>query len=75
MKNQSKPNKMDIEVNDIDFDKICRVGEKVQTFLFRKIDDPIEIYLLLKILCYSIEDIFGFRIDSEDERKFRTMFS
>lgn len=51
MKNQSKHNQTDIEVTDIDFDKLCRVGKKV-IFLFRKIDDPIEIYLLLKILFF-----------------------
>jgi hypothetical protein len=75
MRNQSKPNKMDIDIAEIDFNKLFRVGGKVRAFLGKKIDAPIEIYLLLKILCYSIEDGFGFRIDAEDELKFRKMFS
>lgn len=75
MKNQSKHNQTDIEVTDIDFDKLCRVGKKVQIFLFRKIDDPIEIYLLLKILCFSIEETCGYRLDSDEEEKFKQMFS
>jgi hypothetical protein len=75
MKNQSKPNPTDIEVTDIDFDKLCRIGKKVQVFLFRKIDDPIEVYLLLKVLCFSIEECFGFSLDSDEEKKFKEMFS
>ncbi|MCW4030326.1 MAG: hypothetical protein NWE92_11855 [Candidatus Bathyarchaeota archaeon] len=75
MKNQSTPNQTDIEVTDIDFDKLCRIGKKVQVLLFRKIDDPIEIYLLLKILCFSIEESFGYRLDSDEEQKFKEMFS
>jgi hypothetical protein len=75
MKDQPKPNKMGINVSEIDFKRLFRVGEKVQTFLGRKIEDPIEAYLLLKMLCYSIEDSFGFRLDIEEEAKFREMFS
>jgi hypothetical protein len=75
MKNQPKPTKMGIEISEIDFNKLFRVGEKAQTFLGRKIDDPIEVYLLLKMLCFSIEDTFGFRLDAEEEAKFREMFS
>ena len=75
MKNQPKSNKIGIDVSEIDFKRLFRVGEKVQTFLGRKIDDPIEAYLLLKMLCYSIEDSCGFRLDTEEEAKFREMFS
>lgn len=74
MKNQPKPSNMGIDVNEIDFKRLFRVGEKVQTFLGRKIDDPIEAYLLLKMLCFSIEDTFGFRLGAEEEAKFREMF-
>lgn len=75
MKNQSTPNQTDIEVTDIDFDKLFRIGKKVQMFLFRKIDDPIEIYLLLKILCFSIEETCGYRLDLNKEKKFKQMLS
>lgn len=75
MKDQPKPNKMGIDVSEIDFKCLFSVAEKVQTFLGRKIDDPIEAYLLLKILCYSIEETFGFRLDTKEEAKFREIFS
>lgn len=75
MKDQPKPNKMGIDVSKIEFKRLFRVGEKVQTFLGRKIDDPIEAYILLKMLCYSIEDSFGFRLDTVEEAKFREMLS
>ncbi len=75
MKNQLKPNQMDFEVNDIDFNRLCQVAKKVQVFLFRKLDNPIEIYLLLKVLCFSIEDTFGFCLDIDEEQKFKQMFS
>lgn len=75
MKNQSTPNQTNIEVTDIDFDKLCRIGKKVQVFLFRKINDPIEIYLLLKILCFSIEETCGYRLDLNEEKKYKQMFS
>ncbi|NLD51234.1 MAG: hypothetical protein GX660_29205 [Clostridiaceae bacterium] len=75
MKTQPEPNHMDIEETDIDFDKLCRVGKKVQLFLFRKIDDPIGIYLLLKILCFSFEETCGYRLDPNEEQKIRQMFS
>jgi hypothetical protein len=68
-------NQMEIEFNQIDFDKLCRVGKKVQDFVFRKIDDPIEIYLLLKILCLSLEKNLGIKFDPNEEQKFKEMFS
>ncbi len=75
MKNQLKPNQIGIEVNDVDLNKICRVGKKVQVFLCRKIDDPFEIYLLLKILCYSLEEKMHFLLDPEDEQALRKIFA
>jgi hypothetical protein len=75
MNNQSKSNQTGIEVSDIDFDKLYRLGKKVQLFLLRKIDNPLEIYLLLKILSFSIEETCGFRLDSGEEQKFKQMFS
>ena len=61
------------DLNDVNFPKLYRIGEKINALLIRKIKDPLEAYLLLKMLCYSIEDSQGIKMTPEDEANFRKM--
>ena len=62
-----------INLDDLDFAKIQRVGTKVMSMLDKKISNPVEAYLLLKLLCFSIEDDEGFKLMPEDEERLRKL--
>lgn len=62
-----------LNLDDLDFDRLRRVGDKVMILLNKKIDRPVEAYLLLKLLAFSIEASEGFKLMPEDEEKLRSM--
>jgi hypothetical protein len=70
-----EPKRQPVNLDEMDFGKLQRVGQKVYELMARKIDDPIQCYLLLKMLCFSIEDSLNFRLDAGEEEKFRIMFN
>lgn len=74
MKDTNGSRRIGIDLNEIDFAKLGRVGEKVRSLMIRKINNPIGIYLLLKWLCFSVEENFEFRLEPEEEDRLRKMF-
>jgi hypothetical protein len=66
-------NRFAINLDDLDFDKLRRIGDKVMILLNKKIDRPVEAYLLLKLLAFSIEASEGFKLMPEDEERLRSM--
>jgi len=74
MKKKPDSSKVAVNLHLVDLDKICRVGDKVRILIRRKIKNPIEAYLVLKLLCMSFEDVVGFSLDFEEESKLRKMF-
>jgi len=64
-----------VDYEDIDFDKIFRVGQKVNELIERKIKKPFEIYLLLKFLMVNCEHSLGIKLSPEDEEKIKQMLT
>jgi hypothetical protein len=62
-----------IELYKTDFEKLGRVGNKVLNLLSRKIKNPADAYLLLKLLCFFFEDSIGFSLEPKEESKLRKM--
>ena len=73
MSSDNEPKRFAINLDDLDLAKFHRVGTKVMSILNKRVSSPVEAYLLLKILCYSIEDSEGFRLMLEDEEKLRRL--
>jgi hypothetical protein len=69
---KNEPKKITIDLAEFDLSKIFRVGDKVIDVLNKKIKNPIERYLVLKLLCIS-EEANGFVLSTEDEAKLREM--
>jgi hypothetical protein len=69
----NEPKRFAINLDDLDLAKFRRVGTKVMSILNNKMNNPVEAYLLLKILCYSIEDSEGFKLMPEDEERLRKL--
>lgn len=70
--------RVEFERKVIDFDKVyCeklgRVSTKVISLLGRKLKNPIDCYLLLKFICFSFEEDFGFHLEPQEESKLRKM--
>jgi hypothetical protein len=61
-------------ITNADFSKICRTAEKTMTLLQKKLSDPIDIYLLLKMLCQTFESA-GLNLDPETLRELKTITS
>jgi hypothetical protein len=62
-----------VNLDDLDFAKIKRVGDKVMQMLNKKLTNPVEAYFLLKLLCFSIEASEGFKLMPEDEERLREL--
>ena len=73
MASGNEPKRFAINLDDLDLAKFHRVGTKVMGILNKRVSSPVEAYLLLKILCYSIEDSEGFRLMPEDEERLRKL--
>ncbi len=73
MTKDSEQKQFAINLDDLDLAKFHRVGTKVMSILNKRVSNPVEAYLLLKLLCYSIEDSEGFKLMPEDEEKLRKM--
>jgi hypothetical protein len=69
----NEPKRFAINLDDLDLAKFHGVDTKVMSILNKRVSNPIEAYLLLKILCYSIEDSEGFRLIPEDEERLRKL--
>jgi hypothetical protein len=61
-------------ITNADFSKICRTAEKTMFLLQKKLSDPIDIYLLLKMLCQTFENA-GLNLDPETLRELKTITS
>ena len=72
-KREHGSNRIEIDLWEINFDKLIRVGVKVQDLLARKVKNPIHVYLLLKLLCLSFEEYVGFRLEPKEESVLRRM--
>ena len=73
MTSDYKPKRFAINLDDLDFAKIKRVGDKVMQMLNKKASNPVEAYFTLKLLCFSIEASEGFRSMPEDEERLREL--
>ena len=73
MTSDYEPKRFAVNLDNLDFAKIKRVGDKVMQMLNKKLSNPVEAYFLLKLLCFSIEASEGFKLMSEDEEKFREL--
>ena len=73
MKKERDCNKVEINLHDVDFAKIGRVGNKVLDLLARKIKNPLHGYLLLKSLCFVFEDSLGCHLEPEDKHELKKM--
>jgi hypothetical protein len=73
LKSGSEPKQFAINLNDLDLAKFHRVGTKVMSILNNRTSNPVEAYLILKLLCISIEDSHGFKLLSEDEETLRKL--
>ncbi len=71
--NESEREKVTIRMDEIDFPKIERVGSKVSMLLEKKLKDPFEAYLLLKLLCFTMEKAYGFQIEPEYEEELKKL--
>jgi predicted Ser/Thr protein kinase len=70
--------KVEFERKVIDFDKaycerLGRVSTKVINLLGRKLKNPVDCYLLLKVICFSFEEDFEFHLEPQEESKLRKM--
>jgi hypothetical protein len=68
-----EPKRFVVNLDDLDFAKLKRVGDKVMQMLNKKISSPVEAYFLLKLLCFSIEASEGFKLMPEDEERLRQL--
>jgi hypothetical protein len=68
-----EPKRFAVNLDNLDFAKIKRVGDKVMQMLNKKLTNPVEAYFLLKLLCFSIEASEGFKLMSEDEERLREL--
>ena len=73
MTSGKEPKQFAINLDDLDLAKFHRVGTKVMSILNKRTSNPVEAYLLLKILCFSIEDSEGFKLMPQDEEKLRQL--
>ena len=73
MTSDYEPKRFAVNLDNLDFAKIKRVGDKVMQMLNKKLTNPVEAYFLLKLLCFSIEASEGFKLMSEDEEKLREL--
>lgn len=69
----NEPKQFAINLDDLDLSKFHRVGTKVMSILNKRMSNPVEAYLLLKVLCYSIEESEGFRLMPDAEERLRKM--
>jgi hypothetical protein len=60
-----------IGLEDLDLEKIFRVGDKVSMLIDKKLKNPIEKYLLVKMLLISFEESAEFVLSPQDETKLR----
>jgi hypothetical protein len=70
--------KAEFERMVVDFDKaycerLSRVSTKVIDLLSRKLRNPVDCYLLLKLVSYSFEEDFGFHLEPQEESNLRKM--
>jgi hypothetical protein len=63
--------KAPIDIEKFDLSRMFRVGDKISAILDKKIKNPIERYLVLKMLCISFEEAGGFVLSTEDETRIR----
>jgi hypothetical protein len=68
-----EPKRFAVNLDNLDFAKIKRVGDKVMQMLNKKLSNPVEAYFLLKLLCFSIEASEGFKLMPEDEERLREL--
>lgn len=73
MTSDYEPNRFAVNLDNLDFAKIKRVGDKVMQMLNKKMGNPVESYFLLKLLCFSIEASEGFKLMPEDEERLREL--
>ena len=73
MTSDYEPKRFAVNLDNLDFAKIKRVGDKVMQMLNKKLTNPVEAYFLLKLLCFSIEASEGFKLMSEDEERLREL--
>ena len=73
MTSGNEPKQFAVNLDDLDLAKFHRVGAKVMSILNKRFSNPVEAYLLLKILCFSIEESEGFKLLPEDEEQLRKM--
>ena len=73
MTSDYEPKRFAVNLDNLDFAKIKRVGDKVMQMLNKKVSNPVEAYFLLKLLCFSIEASEGFKLMSEDEERLREL--
>ena len=74
MPNQKKElgvERFSVGLGDIDLDKILRIGNKVNDILDKKIRNPVERYLVLKMLLISFEETAQFTLSPQDEEMLR----
>jgi hypothetical protein len=68
----------EFERNAMDFDKaycekLGRVSTKVINLMGKKLKNPVDCYLLLKLICFSFEEDFGFHLEPQEESELRKM--
>ena len=73
MTSDYEPKRFAVNLDNLDFAKIKRVGDKVMQMLNKKLTNPVEAYFLLKLLCFSIEASEGFKLMPEDEERLREL--
>ena len=73
MTSDYEPKRFAVNLDNLDFAKIKRVGDKVMQMLNKKLSNPVEAYFLLKLLCFSIEASEGFKLMPEDEERLREL--
>lgn len=73
MTSDYEPKRFAVNLDNLDFAKIKRVGDKVMQMLNKKVSNPVESYFLLKLLCFSIEVSEGFKLMPEDEERLREL--
>ena len=57
----------------VDLYKLSRVSVKVINLLARKCKNPVDGYLVLKLLVFSFEADFGIHLEPEEEDKLRRL--